>query len=381
MPDNWNIGTFGTNNAVFTYPVAGQQGAKGASVDISTYTDGDGKWYFNDVAVTPGTAYNFSDYYKSTVATTVTARYTVNSASGTTFVYVDLGYPAASADWTQFSSTITPPAGTTSLTVFHLLSAAGSLSVDNFSLALPGGPGDPNAFDKGYVSLTFDDGVMSHYTTVLPMLNTAGLKGSFYIITGTGATGGDGAGDLNDPQANISYAQVHSLADAGQEIGAHTRTHPSLTTNITETNDHILTNAERIAEIQGSRNDLLGQGFTPVNTFVYPYGDFDANVQGMVQGAGYTGARSVLPGYNMKNTDKYALQVQNVLNTSTAAEIKGWIDTAAANHTWLILVVHHVDDTNDQYGTTPAIMQEVVDYLVAQQTPVITMGQGLVMMP
>ena len=134
-------------------------------------------------------------------------------------------------------------------------------------------------------------------------------------------------------------------------------------------------------EIQGSRTDLLTNGFTPVDTFVYPYGDYNSSVIQLVRNAGYTGARSVEDGYNLRTTNKYALQVQNILGTTTAQQMQQWIDTAVQNRTWLIIVCHQVDSSNDAYGTTPAKLQTVVNYLKQKNVPVITMRQGLQMMP
>ncbi len=434
-PANWHTGGWGTNTVQFTYPGEAEDGVRGASVAMTGFTTGDAKWYFDDVNVTPGLLYQFSDYYKSTGPTQILVRYAALTGTGTTYTYAYLGAPADTTTWQQFVSTFTPPAGTVSATIFHLLYGVGSLTVDNFSLTLGGGSSSSTSsasststsassvsssvsstssssmstssssnstssvsstssssshstsstFDKGYVTLTFDDGLISQYTNVLPMLHAAGLKASFYIITGPNGSGSPDAGDTTDPQANMSWLQIHALATDGQEVSAHTRSHPSLTihtvANGGTTNTNILTTAEKISEIQGSRDDLIAQGFSPVDTFVYPYGDYDATAIQLVQNAGFVGARSVDDGYNTPLSNKYALQVQNVLNTTTAAQMEQWINLAVQNHTWLILVIHHVDATNDEYGTTPDTLQTVVNYLKQQNTPVITMKQGLQMMP
>lgn len=44
-------------------------------------------------------------------------------------------------------------------------------------------------FTQGFVSLTFDDGLLNQYQNALPILDAAGLKGSFYIITHTAGMG------------------------------------------------------------------------------------------------------------------------------------------------------------------------------------------------
>ncbi|MEN9603946.1 MAG: hypothetical protein RL545_635, partial [Actinomycetota bacterium] len=76
-PTNWASGKWGTNTATFTYPVTpAQDGSKAAKVVVSGYTSGDAKWFFNNVNVTAGTTYTFSDYYQSTATTRLVARYT-----------------------------------------------------------------------------------------------------------------------------------------------------------------------------------------------------------------------------------------------------------------------------------------------------------------
>ncbi|MDP3963891.1 MAG: hypothetical protein Q8Q39_05345, partial [bacterium] len=48
-PQGWFRGRWGTNTAVFTYPVAGLEGARAARVALTSRTSGDAKWYFADV--------------------------------------------------------------------------------------------------------------------------------------------------------------------------------------------------------------------------------------------------------------------------------------------------------------------------------------------
>src|SRR4051812_17759092 len=71
-PDGWLQGHWGTNTASFSYTSTGaKDGSHALSLTMSGYTDGDAKWYFAPVNVTPSTKYTFSDYYQSTVPTTV----------------------------------------------------------------------------------------------------------------------------------------------------------------------------------------------------------------------------------------------------------------------------------------------------------------------
>lgn len=130
-PNRWFTGKWGTNTATFTYPVAGSNSTKGAGIKMTAYTSGDAKWYFEDVAVTPGATYTFTESYKSNVITNVTARW--KKIDGT-LTYQSLGNPSASVNWTTRTITFTVPANVTSVTIFHVLRSVGTLDIDNFSI-------------------------------------------------------------------------------------------------------------------------------------------------------------------------------------------------------------------------------------------------------
>lgn len=134
LPLDWLSGKWGTNTPIFTYPVVGQDGARGMRVELTSYTSGDAKWYFKQVPVTPGETYTFSDYYQSNVPTNVTLAYQLTTGA---FSYTSLGTPPAAAAWTPFTKTFVPPTNAVSASVFHLINRVGFLSTDNFSLSLP----------------------------------------------------------------------------------------------------------------------------------------------------------------------------------------------------------------------------------------------------
>jgi hypothetical protein len=133
-PANWLRGGYGTNTASLTYPVAGQDSAKAARVDITAYANGNRKWYFDDVPVIPGKTYAISDYYKSNVTSSVGSRFKMTNG---TYTYSGTTLRAASPTvWTQAQATITIPVNVSSLTVFHSIEQIGYLITDNFSLKL-----------------------------------------------------------------------------------------------------------------------------------------------------------------------------------------------------------------------------------------------------
>ncbi|MES2215980.1 MAG: polysaccharide deacetylase family protein [Patescibacteria group bacterium] len=353
-PQNWATGRWGTNATTFDFPVAGQSGVRAARTSVSSWSSGDAKWYFDDVPVTAGSAYQFSDYYKSTTQSFVTVRFKKTDG---TFTFLDIGSRTPATNWTQFSAPFTVPVGTVSVTVFHLIRSVGSLDVDTFSLKKI--VSDPTKFDKGYVSLNFDDGWLSVYENAIPILNAAGFKSDQYIVT-------DYLSD-NYP-GYVKPSLVLQMQSQGHSIGAHTRTHPNLTQ---------LSLEQAQAEISGSRQDLLGIGSHPVSTFAYPFGAYNNSVKQIVQNTGFLGARSSDGGFNDKTQNIWALRRKSMEVTTTFEDIKGYIDSALTEKTWVILLFHEVNNSGHRYSVTPALLQQVVNYLKSKNVTPITVEEGI----
>jgi len=131
-PSGWASSSWGTNTPSFSYKPVGQNGTKSIYLKLSNYVDGDAKWYFNPVAVTPNTKYIFSDFYKSDVSSEVVAELT--SSSGVVS-YQWLGTLSPSAAWKKAGFYMTTKPDTAKVTVLHLLSSNGYLQTDNYSFA------------------------------------------------------------------------------------------------------------------------------------------------------------------------------------------------------------------------------------------------------
>ncbi|NTW61568.1 polysaccharide deacetylase family protein, partial [Candidatus Saccharibacteria bacterium] len=133
VPDSWLTGKWGTNSAIFTYDSSGYTGSKSLKVDMTNYSSGDAKWYFNPISVTPGGTYTFSDYYKSNVITSIVAQFDNGSGS---YQYLNLNSNIpTSSTWQSTTSTFTVPSGYNNLTIFHLIDKVGSLNIDDMSLS------------------------------------------------------------------------------------------------------------------------------------------------------------------------------------------------------------------------------------------------------
>lgn len=171
--------------------------------------------------------------------------------------------------------------------------------------------------------------------------------------------------ELSGPESQyMDVSQVVELQTVGEEVGAHTRTHPDLTT---------LPPDKLKDEVKGSRSDILAAGIGQVTTFAYPYGTYNGEVESATSSAGFAAARSVDIGYNTKLSNPWALRTESVNIETGFDTVKSWIDVAAANKLWLVLTFHQIEpqDTLDKDGatdgTTPEVLSQIVEYLTSQQ--------------
>ncbi len=357
-PSSWVHGGYGTNTRTFAYPVAGVGGSRAAQVTLSNRTNGDAKWYFPPIALSPGT-YVYTDAYHSDVPSILTVQFT--DAHGTN-TYKDIAAIPASSAFATAQATFTVPASVVRVSVFHLITQNGTLVIDNAGITPAAAAQRPTGvFDTGAVTYRFDDGWLSQLSNAVPVLDSYGNKATFYIVTRQTLD--------NEFSGFMSIAQIKALAQKGEDIGAHTQTHPDLTT---------LSASQQDAEIRGSRNDLISWGITPATTFAYPYGRYDSNTLTDVKRVGFTSAAASIEGDVTASSDPYQLEDHTVMRDTSLAQVKQWVDQAAKDHTWLILTFHEIDTHGvDDYAVTPAMFSSIASYVAQKRLPVVTVSQGV----
>src|SRR6266536_1417867 len=116
QPQDWLKGGWGSNTRSLSYVSGGaQDGARSLKTEITSYTNGDAKWFFKPVAVSPNAKMAFSDYYMSNVASQVVIQYSDTTGK---MSYVALGNLAIASAWIQAIYSFTTSATAASLTVF-----------------------------------------------------------------------------------------------------------------------------------------------------------------------------------------------------------------------------------------------------------------------
>jgi peptidoglycan/xylan/chitin deacetylase (PgdA/CDA1 family) len=140
-------------------------------------------------------------------------------------------------------------------------------------------PAAPLAF------LTFDDGYVDNAVTALPLLREYGFRAIVFVIPPMVDAGAPLIWpEVEDDQRahpgvmrSMTWEQVGEMVEAGTEIGAHTMTHPKLTT---------LHGEQLRQELVDSRKaviDRLGR----CDLFAYPFGDLGPEAMRAVADAGY----------------------------------------------------------------------------------------------
>ncbi len=134
------------------------------------------------------------------------------------------------------------------------------------------------------VAITFDDAYPSVVRHALPVLESLGWPATVFAPTATVPMGGHMAwlsGDLcrrlPEQTRQMTWPELTSLAEAGWEIGSHSRTHRMLSS---------LSDDELQEELEGSRAEIA-QELGSCVSIGYPWGEIDSRVLEASRRAGY----------------------------------------------------------------------------------------------
>jgi peptidoglycan/xylan/chitin deacetylase (PgdA/CDA1 family) len=155
------------------------------------------------------------------------------------------------------------------------------------------------------VSVTFDDGYADNCRQALPLLIREQIPCTYFVASRHVLDGEPFAHDvaLGRPLAPNTPEQIRELAEAGIEIGAHTRHHADLGK---------ISDAQKLYdELAGSKEDLEKMTGRPVRYFAFPFGQWRNLTPAAFQLArevGFKGVCSAYGGYNFAGDDAFHLQ-------------------------------------------------------------------------
>jgi peptidoglycan/xylan/chitin deacetylase (PgdA/CDA1 family) len=288
--------------------------------------------------VTPNHTYAYSFQYRSSVPIDVATEHSKNGANP---AYTGIVTLKASDAWQTFTA--------------HFDNSDSAATFRVIANATKAGFVDTRAFDvheirnaelsSGIVSVTFDDGWESVTSKALPILDKYHIRTTQYIISSVAAA------NVTD---YMDFGTIKRLKQSGSEIGSHSLTHCNQTTLDKNTLED---NAKR------SKKILEDQGLGPVTSFAYPLGQYNETTQATYSKY-YSFIRSSDFGYNDRYFDETDIHSIGILDKTSDAQIKSWLDYAKAHKQWIVLVYHRVNDageynvSTDQLGRQMALVEQ-----------------------
>ncbi|MBI5653671.1 MAG: polysaccharide deacetylase family protein [Chloroflexi bacterium] len=157
------------------------------------------------------------------------------------------------------------------------------------------------------IALTFDDGYMDNYQYAFPVLKKYKFTATFNVIT-----------DFIDGKrpGYMTWNNLEELAMEGMEIGSHTISHPDLNRK---------SRAFQLNEIAGSKTIIESRIGTPVQTFTYPAGNYDATTLDVLRQAGFVAALSEIQGTRQSTDNLLELRRIRIRGSYAVAEFGYWL--------------------------------------------------------
>lgn len=186
-----------------------------------------------------------------------------------------------------------------------------------FTLAEAGALLREGRLPKKAVVITFDDGYEDNATVALPILAREGIHATFFVVSGL-----VGDSPRRSREGHKLYAglrmmdrgQLRELAEAGMEVGSHTRSHVHVRYTLERSRD------EALKELSGSREDLEQIIGKTVESFAYPNGQkgaFSTATGEILAAAGYRYAVTTMWGGLTPSSDPLQLPRVEVRHTDT----------------------------------------------------------------
>jgi peptidoglycan/xylan/chitin deacetylase (PgdA/CDA1 family) len=229
------------------------------------------------------------------------------------------------------------------------LAMIGALTASLSSWALS--PAPAAAAPSTVVTIGFDDGT-GDQLGALPILQAHGMTATFFVNTAS----------IGDPE-HLSWANLHSLFGAGNEIAGHTLHHVNLAP---------LSTVDARQEVCTDRNNLLAEGF-PATSFAYPFGSFDSGTEQVVRDCGYNSGRGVAGvsktgpfAETIPPLDPYATRTPpNPKKSTKLSTLELYVQNAEANGGgWVQFVFHRLCEQQcGAYAITPAKLTAFLGFL------------------
>lgn len=220
-------------------------------------------------------------------------------------------------------------------------------------------------FQEPLISVTFDDGWESIYTTALPLLHKYGIRTTQYILSGE-----------FDNEEYMSMAQVKAMQQSGHDIACHSINHPDLTT---------LDDEDLEMQLSGCK-DTLSKLFGKIEDFASPYGaSNDTTIEAITKF--YSSQRNTngditdgIDEYDVNlasNFNAFNIIATTIRRDTTVTQINQLLDYASAHNAWVVLTYHQVDDGPSQYGLDAHVLEEQLKAVSEHKARIVKVNEVL----
>jgi len=209
-------------------------------------------------------------------------------------------------------------------------------------------------FNEPGIVLTFDDDKVDNWFTYLSMLDSAGVKATFYICKYNRFTA--------DQKRKLAIIQSH-----GHEIAYHTTNHYNMTEYVYKSK-HTIDELIR-SEVEIGLKAMNKDGYFP-STFAYPYGAHNAvidkailhyfkSVRALNGTVDYS--KSIVPGQN--NSLLFGLGI-DVSSNRSDRDIETLLQSTKNNNGCVVLVAHEIN-SHSKYSVALARLRQIFAFVKA----------------
>lgn len=153
---------------------------------------------------------------------------------------------------------------------------------------------ETNRTEDLLVALTFDDGHISHYNYIFPVLQERNIQATFFPIVSS-----------IEQEGFMNWTHLNEIQENQHEIGSHGYSHKKLAW---------LPEREMQSEIMKSRKLLVQNLIGPVNHFALPYGVYTKNTLQYLANANYETVLTTESQMNL-DTSSFVLHRFNIKNS------------------------------------------------------------------
>ena len=210
-------------------------------------------------------------------------------------------------------------------------------------------------------SIWFDDGWKTAYSVAYPAMKEKGFEGTLSVVSS----------QVGYP-AFCCESELKEMYDYGWDLVNHTEGHKDLTA---------LCAYEVKRQISACREYLDSHGFTRASdNFVPPMCATNEKVDEIIKEYAATSRVYGNEDNNLPVMDPYHLRYREVFSYIAPETVERWIDDAAENHVWLILLFHTLGDRAESATSYPiGSFNTIIGYLYAQREKirVVTVSEAM----